>query len=255
MYFDTHAHLDDEQFDADRAQAIARAGEAEVRLIVNVGCNVASAEKTLELTRKYPFIYGVVGMHPHDAKDLDEDGFKKLREMAVQPKIVAVGEIGLDYHYDHSPRDVQRAVFRRMIGLAREVGRPIVIHDREAHEDVLTIVREEKACEVGGIFHCYSGSWQMAKDLLKEGFYLSVAGPVTFANARKLLEVVKEAPLERLLIETDCPYLAPVPYRGKRNEPAYVVKVAEMIASIRGLSTEEVARATQENGKRVFRIN
>lgn len=254
MFFDTHAHLDDEQFDQDREQVIARAFQAEVQVLVNVGCNVESAQKTLALTKQYSFIYGVVGMHPHDAKDLDEKSYQRLAEMAVQPKIVAVGEIGLDYHYDFSPRDVQRTVFRRMIGLAREVKRPIVIHDREAHEDVLAIVREEKAREVGGIFHCYSGSWQMAKEVLKEGFYLSIAGPVTFANARKLAEVVKEAPLDRLLIETDCPYLAPVPFRGKRNEPAFVAKVAEMIAAIKELSVQEVARATLENGKRIFAI-
>lgn len=255
MYFDTHAHLDDRKYREDQDLVIFRAKEAGLELIVNVGYNIASARRTVELTKKYDLIYGTVGMHPHDAKDLDGDGLRELKRLAQEPKIVAIGESGLDYHYDHSPRDVQQRVFRRMIGLAQEVKLPIVIHDREAHEDVFRILREEKAEEVGGIFHCYSGSWPLAKEAIEMGFYISIAGPITFHNAKKTVEVVKEVPLEWLLIETDSPYLAPVPYRGKRNEPAHVVKVAEMIAQIKGLEVEEVGRVTTANGKRAYGIS
>lgn len=255
MYFDTHAHLDDRKYREDQDLVISRAKEAGLELIVNVGYNIASARRTVELTKKYDLIYGTVGMHPHDAKDLDGDGLRELKRLAQEPKIVAIGESGLDYHYDHSPRDVQQRVFRRMIGLAQEVKLPIVIHDREAHEDVFRILREEKAEEVGGIFHCYSGSWPLAKEAIEMGFYISIAGPITFHNAKKTVEVVKEVPLEWLLIETDSPYLAPVPYRGKRNEPAHVVKVAEMIAQIKGLEVEEVGRVTTANGKRAYGIS
>lgn len=255
MYFDTHAHLDDRKYREDQDLVISRAKEAGLELIVNVGYNIASARRTVELTKKYDLIYGTVGMHPHDAKDLDGDGLRELKRLAQEPKIVAIGEIGLDYHYDHSPRDVQQRVFRRMIGLAQEVKLPIVIHDREAHEDVFRILCEEKAEEVGGIFHCYSGSWPLAKEAIEMGFYISIAGPITFHNAKKTVEVVKEVPLEWLLIETDSPYLAPVPYRGKRNEPAHVVKVAEMIAQIKGLEVEEVGRVTTANGKRAYGIS
>lgn len=254
MYFDTHAHLDDPAFRQDRAQVIARAREAGLELIVNVGYNLASARRTVQLTKEYDFIYGTVGMHPHDAKDLDGAGLQELKRLAAEARIVAIGEIGLDYHYDHSPRDVQRRVFRRMIDLAREVKLPIVIHDREAHEDIFNILREENAGEVGGIMHCYSGSWPLAQEAIEMGFYISIAGPVTFYNAQKAVEVVRRIPLEYLLIETDSPYLAPVPFRGKRNEPAYVVKVAEMIARIKEMPVEEVARITTENGKRAFNI-
>jgi len=254
MYFDTHAHLDDPQFKEDQEQVINRAREAGLELIVNVGYNVNSARKTVQLTKKYQFIYGTVGMHPHDANKLDGASIQELRKLAGEPKIVAIGEIGLDYYWNHSPHDVQQRVFRRMIDLAREVKLPIVIHDREAHEDIFRILKEEKASEVGGIFHCYSGSWPLAKEAIKMGFYLSIAGPITFQNAKKTVEVVQEAPLDYLLLETDSPYLAPVPFRGKRNEPAHVVKVAEMIAQIKGLPLEEVGRITTENGKRAFGI-
>lgn len=254
MYFDTHAHLDDRRFGDDQELVITRAREAGLELIVNVGYNIELARRTVELTKKYGFIYGTVGMHPHDAKDLDGEGLRELKKMAQEPKIVAIGEIGLDYYYDHSPRDVQQRVFRRMIDLAREVKLPVTIHDREAHEDIFRILREENAEEVGGIFHCYSGSWPLAKEAIEMGFFISIAGPITFNNAKKTREVVQEVPLEWLLIETDSPYLTPVPYRGKRNEPAYVVKVAEMIAEIKGMDPEEVGRITTANGKRAYGI-
>lgn len=254
MFFDTHAHLDDEQYSEDQETVIKRAYEAGVQLMVNVGYNVTSAQNTLELTQKFDFIYGAVGLHPHEAQDLNEKSLQILRQMAQRPRIVAIGEIGLDYYYDHSPRDTQHKVFREMIKLAREVGLPIIIHDRDAHEDTLRIVKEENAGEIGGVFHCYSGSWPLAQEILELGFYLALGGALTFKNARKAVEVVREIPLEKLLIETDCPYLTPVPYRGKRNEPAYVIQVAEAIAAIKGLSVEKVARATLANGKRLFGI-
>ncbi|MDD2402144.1 MAG: TatD family hydrolase [Clostridia bacterium] len=252
MFFDTHAHLDDEQFTEDRVDVISRLREAGVELVINVGCNMQSSLKSVEITKEYDFIYGAVGIHPHDASDLNEESLGQLRELAREPRIVAVGEIGLDYYYDYSPRELQKKCFREMIGMAKELKLPIIIHDRDAHEDTLKIVKEEKANEVGGVFHCYSGSWEMAKEVMKLGFYMAIGGAVTFKNAKKVVEVAQEIPLDHLLIETDCPYLAPVPYRGKRNEPAYVSKVAERIAEIKGISIEEVAKATLENGKRLF---
>lgn len=255
MYFDTHAHLDDEQFTEDQEAVITRAKEAGIELIINVGCNIPSALNTVALTQKYEFIYGAIGMHPHDAKELDEQSLAKLYQMAQNPRIVAIGEIGLDYYYDHSPRETQQKVFRKMINMAKELKLPIVIHDRDAHEDTLKIVKEENASEVGGVFHCYSGSWPMAKEIMKLGFNLALGGTVTFKNARKVIEVAQEVPLDHLLLETDCPYLSPVPYRGKRNEPSFVPKVAEMIAELKGLTVEEVAKVTLENGKQLFRIN
>lgn len=254
MYFDTHAHLDDKNFRADQDDVIKRAKEAGVELIVNVGYNISSARRTLELVEKYDFIYGAVGMHPHDAKDLNGEGLRVLKRMAQHPKIKAIGEIGLDYYWNHSAHDIQQRVFRRMIHLAKELALPIIIHDRDAHEDIFTIVKEEGAQDVGGIFHCYSGSVALAQEAVEMGFYISIAGPITFHNARKTLEVVREIPLEYLLIETDCPYLTPAPYRGKRNEPAYVIHVAEMIAKIKEIPVEEVAQTTFANGKKVFKI-
>jgi len=254
MFFDTHAHLDLRDFAADREAVINRAREAGVDLIVNVGFNLQTARSTAELAQRHDFIYGAVGMHPHDAKDMDERVFDELKKLAGQPKIVAVGEIGLDYYRDHSPRDVQKSVFRRMIALAKEINKPIIIHDRDAHQDIFDIVKAEGAGDVGGVFHCYSGSWPLAREALKLGFYISLAGPLTFQNTGKLQEVAKMVPLDRLLIETDCPYLAPTPYRGKRNEPAYVAKVAERLAQIKKLPMEEVALQTRKNGIEAFNI-
>ncbi|NLO76135.1 MAG: TatD family hydrolase [Clostridia bacterium] len=255
MYFDTHTHLDDRRFLSDQEEVIKRAQEAGVELIVNVGENVKSARRTVELTQKYDFIYGAVGLHPHEAKDFSVDVLEQLRDLTREPKIVAVGEIGLDYYYDHSPRNIQQQAFRQLIRLAKEVRLPIIIHDRDAHENTLRIIKEEKADEVGGVFHCYSGSVPLAREIIKMGFYLALGGALTFQNARKTVELARAIPLEYLLIETDCPYLTPVPYRGKRNEPAYVVKVAEAIAEIKGLSVEEVAQTTTNNGKKLFGIS
>jgi TatD DNase family protein len=255
MLFDTHAHIDDDRFQGETDQVIARAKEQGVSLMVNVGYDLLHAEQSIALAEKYDFIYASVGLHPHDAKDGDEVFWQEIYKLARHPKVVAIGEIGLDYYYDNSPRDVQRDVFRRQIGVAKDLKLPIIIHNRDAHQDTLTIVREEQASLVGGVFHAYSGSWEMAKEVLDLGFYISVGGPVTFKNARKIVEVVEKTPLQSLLIETDCPYLTPHPYRGKRNEPAYVRFVAEKIAEIKNISFEEVASVTKENGMRLFKIS
>lgn len=254
MFFDTHAHLDDEHFADDRELVIKRAREAGLQLIMNASCNLEACKKTIELTKKYDFIYGAVGIHPQDARDITEVDFSELKELAGEEKIRAIGEIGLDYYWDDAPHDVQHQIFRRQINLAKEVKLPVIIHDREAHQDVFEILKEEGAQEVGGVMHCYSGSWEMAKEYIKLGFYISLGGPVTFKNGRKVQEIAKQVPLENLLIETDSPYLAPVPYRGKRNEPAYVVKTAEQIAHLKGIGVEVVAKATLENGKKLFNI-
>jgi TatD DNase family protein len=254
MFFDTHAHLDDGKYAQDRDQVIQNAKDAGLELIVNIGCDVESAQRTLELTRTYDWIYGTVGLHPHGAKEMDEAYFYKLKALAKNPKIVAVGEIGLDFHYNYSPKEIQIQVFKLQIGLARELGLPIVIHDREAHQWTLDILDETHAWDLGGIIHCFSGHWQMAKQVIKKGFYVAIGGPLTFSSAVKAKEVIRETPMDKLLIETDCPYLAPAPYRGKRNEPAYMVKVAEAIAEIKQLTLEEVGHTTAENGRKVYRI-
>lgn len=254
MLFDTHAHVEDEKFAEDYDEVIKRAQEAGVSLILDVGCDLYHAKRAIELAEKYSFIYAAVGLHPHDAKDADDNFWQELYMMAKHPKVVALGEMGLDYHYNHSPREVQREVFRRQIQVARELAMPIIIHDREAHQDAVDIVKEEKASQVGGVFHAFSGSWEMAQEVLKENFYIAVGGTVTFKNAKKVIKVVENVPLDRLLIETDCPYLTPHPYRGKRNEPAYVKLVAEKIAEIKGITWEEVAEQTKNNGKNLFKI-
>lgn len=254
MFIDTHAHLDDEKFQDDLIEVLARAQEAQVQYIVNVGYDLVSSQKSVELAKTYPHIYAVVGLHPHDAKDAQEDTYKRLVELAKEEKIVALGEMGLDYYWDNSPRNVQQQVFRRQINLAKELNLPIVIHDRDAHGDIMQILQEEKAEEVGGILHCFSGSWEMAEACLKMGFYISFAGPLTFNNARKLVEVAQKVPLDRILTETDSPYLPPHPFRGKRNEPARVVLVAEKIAALRNEEVEKIGEITLENARKVFRF-
>ncbi|MFZ5944512.1 MAG: TatD family hydrolase [Bacillota bacterium] len=254
MLFDTHAHLEDKKFQDDVGDVVKRAAEHHVSLILNVGYNLRHARSSIALAEKYDFIYASVGLHPHDAKDQSKGFWEELYKLAGHPKVAALGEMGLDYYWDNSPRDVQRDVFRQQIAMAKDLQKPIIIHDRDAHQDVLTIVREERAFEVGGVFHAYSGSWEMAKEILDMGFYISIGGPVTFNNARKLIEVAEKIPLESLLIETDCPYLTPHPFRGKRNEPAYVKLVAEKIAKIRNLRWEQVAQITKDNGQKLFEI-
>ncbi len=254
MLFDTHAHLNAEQFNEDQDEVIRRAKENGVTRIVNIGFNRETIPTSVALAEKYDFIYTAVGWHPQDAKDMLEEDYDWLRELSKHEKVVAIGEIGLDYYWDTSPRVVQQVVFRRQIQLAKELKLPIVIHNRDAHQDVVDILREENAAEVGGIMHCFSGSLEMAKQCLDMNFHISFGGPVTFKNAKKPKEIAQEIPLDRLLIETDCPYLTPEPYRGKRNETGYVRYVAEAIAQLRGMSSEELAYHTMENAKRLFKI-
>lgn len=253
MLADSHAHIDDERFDADREEVVARALAAGVSLIVNIGADMASSARSVALAEKYPGIYAAVGMHPHDAKDMRETDYTQLEQWTKHPRVVAIGEIGLDYHYDLSPRPVQKEVFLRQLDLARKTGKPFIIHEREAHADTLEIIRSA-ARGLKGVFHCFSGSVETAREYLKMGFYISVAGPVTFSKSGKTKEVAKYVPLDRLLVETDSPYLTPQPHRGHRNEPAYVRLVAEEIASLRNLPLEEVAAATTANVRRLFDI-
>lgn len=252
--FDTHAHLDDKKYDQDREQMLKRAQDKGIMHIVNVGYDLFSSQRSIRLAEQYSFIHAAVGIHPHDAAEADEEVFNKIAMLAQHPKVVAIGEMGLDYFRDLSPRDVQQQVFRRQLGLAREKGKPIIIHDRDAHGDIMNILKEEQAWQIGGILHCFSGSWEMAQECLDMGFYISIAGPVTFNNARKLVEIAAKIPLNRLLVETDAPYLTPEPYRGKRNESAHVYYVAEKIAEVRNIPLEELAEATTSNGLRVFGI-
>ena len=252
MYFDTHAHYDDEAFDSDREELLKAMPEKGVDLIVNPGCGAESSARAVELAERFPFVYAAVGWHPHEADSFHESSVEQLRAWAKHEKVVAIGEIGLDYHYDFSPRDKQREVFVRQMQLAQELGLPVVVHDRESHADCMEVVRAFP--DVKGVFHCYSGSAEMAKELLALGWYLSFTGAVTFKNARKALETIECVPLERMMIETDSPYLAPVPHRGKRNDSSLLPHIAQVIADIKGISLEEAAARTQETGKSFFGI-
>jgi TatD DNase family protein len=255
MLFDTHVHLNAEQFNEDLEEVISRAKEAGVGKMVVVGFDRPTIEKAMELVEHYDFLYASVGWHPVDAIDMTDEDLAWIEELSSHPKVVALGEMGLDYHWDKSPKDVQKEVFRKQIHLAKKVKLPIIIHNREATQDIVDILREEGAEEVGGIMHCFSGSPEIAQECVDMNFYISLGGPVTFKNAKKPKEVALEIPLERLLIETDCPYLAPHPNRGKRNEPAYVKLVAEQIAELKGVSVEEVEKITTENANKLFNIN
>ncbi len=254
MLFDSHAHLDDGRFENDIDDILKRAKENGVDYILNPGANLNTSIRAVNLAEKYDMIYAAVGVHPHDVKDMDKDTIEILRALSKREKVVAIGEIGLDFYYDHSPRDDQRRWFKEQIKLAKEVSLPIIIHDRDAHGEIFDILKENKAGDMGCVMHCYSGSVELAREYIKMGVYISLAGPVTFKNAKKTYEVAKEIPLEWLLVETDSPYLTPMPYRGKRNEPAYVRFVAEKIAEAKGVSLEEVARVTTSNTKKLFNI-
>jgi TatD DNase family protein len=256
MLIDTHAHLDSPKFDTDREDVISRALEAGIDTIVNIGFNRETIPSTMALAEKYEFIYAVVGWHPTDAADMKiEEDLAWIESLCSHPKVVAIGEIGLDYYWDTTSKEIQHTVFREQIKLARRLNKPIVIHNRDAHEDIVKILKEEKAEEVGGIMHCYSGSWETAKKCLDMNFYISFGGPVTFKNARVPKEVLERVPMDRLLLETDAPYLTPHPHRGKRNESAYVRLVAETAAEIKGVSLEEIAKITSENGRRCLGIS
>ncbi len=255
MLFDTHAHLDDSKFDKDRDKVIQKCKEGGVVHILNAGSNMATSVKSINIAKKYDFIYASVGVHPHDSSEMDDNTCIVLAELAKKNnKVKAIGEIGLDYYYDFSPRDVQKKRFIEQIDLAKQLKLPIIIHDRDAHEDTMNILKKSKAKEVGGVLHSFSGSVEMMRECLKLNMYISISGPITFKNARKTVDVAKEIPLDLLLIETDSPYLTPVPHRGERNYPGYVRFVAEKIAEVRGLTFDEIAKITLENGKRFFGI-
>lgn len=252
MLIETHAHLDGNKFRKDLDAVIQRAKEAGVEYIFNIGAGEESSKDSVALAKKYPQIYATVGIHPHDAVEVTGDTLRLLRDLAQEEKVRAIGEIGLDYHYDFSPRDVQQRVFRAQIRMAHDLGMPVVIHSREADADTLRIMEEEEVAKLGGIMHCFAGDLEMAERCLKMNLKLAFGGVLTFNNATVTREVVKAVPLEEILIETDSPYLTPVPHRGKRNEPAYVKLVAEKIAKLKGIELEEVARVTSQTAKQVF---
>ena len=252
MLFDTHAHMDADSFDTDRQELLENLPGRGISLVMNPGCSFDSSLNAIALAEKYDYIYAAVGSHPDVADEVDEALIAKYRELCRHPKVKAIGEIGLDYHYEDIPRDIQQRAFRLQMELARELNLPAIVHEREAHEDGLKIVDEFPT--VKGVFHCYSGSLEMAKELVKRGWYIGFTGVLTFKNARKAIEVAQNIPLDRIVIETDCPYMAPDPFRGKRNDPGKIYRMAEKLAEIRGLTVEEVQRITTENGKRLYRI-
>ncbi len=252
MIFETHAHYDDEKFDEDRDVLLSSMKENGIGRIINVSANLESLENTRKLMEQYPFIYGAFGLHPDEVGDLNEDVMERMRELCRLEKAVAVGEIGLDYYWDKENHEKQQYWFRCQIALAREEKLPMIIHSREAAADTLRVMKEEKSEEIGGVIHCFSYSAEMAEEYLKMGFYLGIGGVVTFKNAKKIKEVVQMAPMERILLETDSPYLAPVPYRGKRNSSLYLPYVVREIAEIKGISEEEVIEMTEKNAVRLF---
>jgi len=253
MLIDTHTHLDDIRYDADREATIERARQAGVCAFVTIGCDLVTSRSAVTLADRHPDIYASIGVHPHEVRHIGDGWYDELRRLALHEKVVAYGEIGLDYHYNHSAPKEQRERFREQVQLARELRLPVIIHTREAQEDTISILKEEKASEVGGVFHCFSGDTWLAKDALDLGFYLSFSGILTFTNATMLREIAKQTPLDRVLIETDCPYLTPVPHRGKRNEPAFVSHVAKQLADIHAdLSLAQIEQATTNNAQRLF---
>lgn len=252
--FDSHCHLENGRFEADLPEVMARMEDAGVRRCILAGSDMETSAQIVKMAQKYPNVYGVVGIHPHDAKTWTDDCADQLRTWVKEERVVGVGEIGLDYYYDHSPRDVQKEVFLKQLLLARELNRPAVFHVRDAHGDVLDILRSHRSELPSGVVHCYSGSVESAWEYLDMGFYISFAGPITFKNANKLLDAAKYVPLDRILVETDSPYLAPVPMRGRRNEPAFVQYVAQTIAELRRMDAEAFAQAAVENTCRLFGI-
>jgi TatD DNase family protein len=253
MLFDTHAHMDDRAFDADRAQLLRALPEQGISYLMNPGCSLASSRNADALSKEYDYIYAAVGSHPDAADEVNEEVLEEYRKLCKQnPKIRAIGEIGLDYHYEDIPRDLQQKAFRAQMELAAELQLPVIVHERDAHADGMQIVSEFSG--VTGVFHCYSGSLEMAKWLIDRGWYIGFTGVLTFKNAKKAIEVAANIPLERLVLETDCPYMAPEPFRGKRNDPGKLYRMAEKLAQLRGLSLEEVCRITVENGKRLYGI-
>ncbi|SFB31530.1 TatD DNase family protein [Lentibacillus halodurans] len=255
MLFDTHVHLNADQFLEDREETIQRAFDTGINYMVVIGFDRKTIPLAIEIAEQHDTIYAAVGWHPVDAVDMTDDDLAWIEELTNHPRVVAIGEMGLDYHWDKSPKDVQKEVFRKQIALAKKVNMPIIIHNREATEDIMNVLQEEDAKEVGGIMHCYNDSAEYVQTFLDMNFYISLGGPVTFKNATMPKDAAVEVPLDRLLVETDAPFLAPHPNRGKRNEPAYVKLVAEKIAELRGISFEELSRVTTENAFTFFKID
>ena len=252
MLFDTHAHMNDPAFDEDREAVLLGLEAKGVSRMMNIGCCLESSRDCIAMAEKYPFVYATVGTHPDSADEVDEKVLEQYRQMARHPKVMAIGEIGLDYYYETIPRQLQQRAFRLQLELAREVKLPVVVHERNAHDDGMRIVKEYQ--DVTGVFHCYSGSAEMARQLVDMGWYIGFTGVLTFKNARKAVETAERIPLERIVLETDCPFMAPEPFRGKRNDPGYLWRMAERLAEIRGISVEEVHRITTENANRLYRI-
>ena len=253
MLFDTHAHMDDRAFDADRQELLTNLPNQQIALLMNPGCSLESSRNAVALANQFDYIYAAVGSHPDAADEVCDEVLDVYRKLCREnPKVKAIGEIGLDYHYEDIPREIQLSAFRAQMELARELRLPAIVHEREAHEDGLQVVKDFP--EVTGVFHCYSGSAEMAKILVDKGWYIGFTGVLTFKNARKAVEVAKAIPLDRLVLETDCPYMSPEPFRGKRNDPGRLYRMAERLAEIKELPLEEIHRITLENGKRLYRI-
>ena len=253
MLFDTHAHMDDHAFDADREALLADLPNQQIALVMNPGCSLESSRNAVKLANAYDYIYAAVGSHPDVADEVNEEVLEEYRKLCERNnKVKAIGEIGLDYHYEDIPRELQKKAFRAQMALAAELNLPVIVHERDAHEDGMAIVKEFP--QVKGVFHCYSGSAEMARQLVNLGWYIGFTGVLTFKNARKAVEVAASVPMERIVLETDCPYMAPDPFRGKRNDPGKLYRMAEKLAQIRDLTVEEVHRITVENGKRLYRM-
>ncbi len=254
MIFDTHAHYDDEAFEGDREELLSGLQENGIEAAVNVSASMEGVERTLELIRKWPCLYGAVGVHPNETGELNEEKISRLKEASREPKVVAVGEIGLDYYWDQPEREVQKRWFIRQLELAREVKLPVIIHSRDAAKDTLDIMKEQKAGEIGGVIHCFSYGTEMAREYLNMGFFIGIGGVLTFRNGKKLKEVAAFVPMDRIVLETDCPYLSPVPNRGKRNSSLNLPYVVAELARIREISEEEVIQITSQNARRLYRL-
>lgn len=252
MLFDTHAHLNDSAFDADREELLGKLPSMGISYVMNAGCSLQSSREIIAMAEKYPYVYASVGSHPDACDEVNEQVLEQYRQMCRHEKVKAIGEIGLDYHYEDIPREIQKAAFCAQMELAKEVDLPVIVHEREAHQDGMAIV--EAFPTVTGVFHCFSGSAEMAQWLVERGWYIGFTGVLTFKNARRAIEAASAVPLERIVLETDCPYMAPEPFRGKRNHPGYLGKMAEKLAEIKGVSLEQVQEITTQNGRKLYRI-
>ena len=252
MLFDTHAHLDDAAFDADRAALLAALPGAGLSFVMNPGCSLASSRAAVALAEQYPYVYAAVGSHPDAADEVNDETIQAYRALAKHPRVLAIGEIGLDYHYEDIPRAIQQQAFRTQLALAAELDLPVIVHDREAHADCLAIIGEYPT--VRGVFHCFSGSAEMAKELVAKGWYIGFTGVLTFKNARRAVEAAAAIPMDRIVLETDCPYMAPEPHRGRRNDPRNLPYMAQKLAEIKGIPPDQAAAQTLANGKRLYRL-